>query len=148
MHWASETWPYVNGKALLMSGGNIRLMEMEASDMLDVLHFLFEEDFTAVQEDHARSRSAIRDTLYSELYGVNYSFKMKDPKGMQPRRASNEFQYPEEFEDMGEVKPFDPKKDAFSPRDNSEKKSKIKFVDADSVPLVQQSFEGLDAPLN
>lgn len=116
--------------------------------MMDCLHFLFEEDFTAVAEDHARSRSAIRDTLYSELYGVKYSFKMKDqPKN---RRASNEFQYPDdnEFESLDNVKPVDPKQDAFSPRDNSQKKSKIKFVDADSVPLVQQSFEGLDAPLN
>lgn len=115
--------------------------------MMDVLHFLFEEDFTSVSEDHARSRSAMRDTLYRELYGTSYVFKMPDPKRGKSGGAANDFQYPED--DLADVKPIDPRKqDAFSPRTDSNKKSKIKFVDADSVPLVEQSFEGLDAPLN
>lgn len=149
IHWASELWPYVNGKAL-MSG--IRLMEMEASDMLDCLHFLFEEDFTSVSEDHARSRSAIRDTLYNEMYGVSYTFRLADPKGKTGTRASNEFDY-SEYEAMSNVEPFDPKKsDAFSSRDNSQSKklgpSKAKFVDSSTIAPVEQSFEGIDGPLN
>jgi hypothetical protein len=122
---------------------------MEASDMMDVLHFLFEEDFTAVAEDHARSRSAIRDTLYSELYGVTYTFKMKDPsRGKYAPTAMQDFKYPNEFESLDDVKPFDPKQDVFSPRNDPANKKKIEFVDASSIPPAPQSFEGLDAPLN
>lgn len=116
--------------------------------MLDVLHFLFEEDFTTVSEDHARSRSAIRDSLFRDLYGVQYSFKLKDPKG----RASNTSTasgYVEDFESLGDATPVDPRRDdPFSSRNRAPVSNpKIPFVDADSVPLVEQSFEGLDAPL-
>jgi len=118
--------------------------------MMDVLHFLFEEDFTATSEDHARSRSAIRVELYTDMYGVPYNFKMKDqPRGRSG--ASNEFQYPDDpddFSSLDKVEPFSAKKnDPFSPRADKPKR-KIDFVDASSVPLVEQSFEGLDAPLN
>lgn len=123
--------------------------------MLDCLHFLFEEDFTSVSEDHARSRSAIRDTLYNEMYGVKYTFRLPDPKGKTGTRASNEFDY-SEYEAMSSVEPFDPKKstDPFSPRDNSSRgsepkgPSKAKFVDSSTIAPVEQSFEGIDGPLN
>lgn len=113
--------------------------------MMDVLHFLFEEDFTS-SEEAARSRSAIRDTIFRDLYGVSYSFKMTDPKNRAIGSASNEFDYSEYENSLENSTPVDPrKKDPFSPRNE---KSKTKFVDASSVPLVEQSFEGLDAPLN
>lgn len=112
--------------------------------MMDVLHFLFEEDFTSVSEEHARSRSAIRDTLYNEMYGVKYSFKLSDPKN-RSTSASNSFDY-SEYESMSASEPVDLRKEEpFSPRDNSKK---IKFIDSSDMPLVTQSFEGLDAPLN
>ena len=149
MAWADEVWPYINGKAL-MQGRN--LVEMEASDMMDCLHFLFEEDFTAINEDHAQSRSAIRDHLYTELYGVKYSFKMpprKDARGRSVGASgSNEFDYSEfEASLANETASFDPrKKDAFSPRDKPLETTgkKIKFVDASTVP-VNQTFDPNEA---
>ncbi len=129
-----------------MSGLKMELTEMEASDMMDVLHFLFEEDFTAVSEDHARSKSAMRDALYNDMYGVTYPFKMKPPKG-QPGRASNEFQYPDDdFSELDGVEPVNPRaKNAFE----APAKTKTKFVSAESMPiLIDTSFDGLDAPLN
>jgi hypothetical protein len=136
-----------------MSGRN--LLEMEASQMMDCLHFLFEEDFTNNSEDHARSRSAIRTHLYQELYGVEYKFKMKDRKeqtaqgGLRAGTASNSFQYPTEFEDFDSVEPFDPNKnDAFSPRTKKDNTppppTKTKFVDASTIP-VMQSFDPSEA---
>ena len=119
--------------------------------MMDCLHFLFEEDFTAVAEDHARSRSAIRDTLYNELYGVSYSFKMKDPsKGKYAPTAMQQYASNNEYDSLDGVEPFNPRKhESFSPRDPSQPgESKAKFVDASSVPATNQSFEGLDGPLN
>lgn len=119
--------------------------------MLDCLHFLFEEDFTAVSEDHAQSRSAIREHLYSNLYGVSYNFKLpkrKDPATGRSTASSNEFDYSEYEASLAQdkVEPLNPKKnEPFSPRDNNKKK--IEFVEASSVPFVETSFEGLDAPL-
>ena len=113
--------------------------------MLDVLHFLFEEDFTSPSEEHARSRSSLRDTIFNDLYGVRYSFRLSDAKNA-PRSASNEFDYSEYENSLDSVEPVNPRRDdAFTPAPG---KTKAKFVDADSVPLVPQSFEGLDAPLN
>lgn len=125
-------------------------MEMEASDMLDVLHFLFEEDFTSSSEEHARSRSAIRSTLYSDMYGVTYRFKMNEPRGHNSSGSANDFDYSEFEASLDDAEPVNPKKDdAFSSRNiRNSKKKKIDFIDASSVPLVEQSFEGLDAPLN
>ncbi len=125
-------------------------MEMEASDMMDVLHFLFEEDFTPVSEDHQQSRSAIRDHLYKELYGVGYAFKAparKDSRGRtvgaNSASGSNEFDYSEfEASLAQEQASFDARKnDPFSPRSTPAKTttSKAKFVSGDSVP-VNQTF--------
>ncbi|URP22169.1 hypothetical protein SEA_BIG4_85 [Microbacterium phage Big4] len=137
----------MNGKAL-MSG--VRLLEMEASDMMDVLHFLFEEDFTAVSEDHSHSRSALRDHLYTTLYGTKYSFKVpprKDAKGRTmggtTAGGSNEFDYSDfEAAFAAEQETFDARNsDPFSPRNPKPKPtaSKAKFVSGDSVP-VNQTF--------
>lgn len=118
--------------------------------MMDVLHFLFEEDFTATSEDHARSRSAIRVELYTDMYGVAYNFKMQETT-RKPGVVNNQFQYPDDpddFSSLDKVDSFSVKKDdPFSSRTDKPKR-KIDFVDASSVPLVEQSFEGLDAPLN
>lgn len=140
-----NVWPYVNGRAL-MSG--IQLMEMEGSDMMDVLHFIFEDDFTSASEEHARSRSAIRESLYRDLYGVSYKFKLKDSPRGQPR-AANDFDYSGYEASLASAEPVDLKaNEDISSRDNPTTKRKIKFIDASSVPLTEQSFEGLDAPLN
>lgn len=123
--------------------------------MMDVLHFLFEEDFTASSEDHAYSRSAIRDHMYTTLYGVTYSFKMparKDANGRTIKAGnasgSNEFDY-SDFEAAlaAEQETFDARKnDPFSPRKPASKPtaSKAKFVSGDSVP-VNQTFDPNEA---
>lgn len=135
-----------------MSGGTLKLTEMEASDMLDVLHFLYEEDFTATSEEHARSRSGLRDAMYRDLYGVDYPFKMKDrPKSGTAGGNVTDVQHVTDYDDLGDVKPFDPKKgsDPFnSPRDpTQQQKSKVKFIDASKVPVQEHFSSALDAPL-
>lgn len=119
--------------------------------MMDCLHFLFEEDFTNINEDHARSRSAIRTHLYTELYGVDYKFKMKEKQqqqgmgGVRAGTADNAFVYPDDpYEELDSVETFNPKKtDSLSPRTSTETppptgKSKVKFIDAESVPITQR----------
>ena len=45
------------------------LGDMEAGDMVDVIHFLFEEDSHYVSEESAKSRTGVRVSLYKDLYG-------------------------------------------------------------------------------
>lgn len=106
--------------------------------MMDVLHFLFEEDFTAVSEEHALSRSAIRDLLYSEMYGVPYNFKAKSSNSRGPQvnpAGYNDLDSDDSVEDMDAI-------ESFSPRE-----SKAKFVDSSTVSVPEQSFDMLDGPL-
>jgi len=59
-----------------MSG--IRLGNMKASDMLDVLHYLFEEDNSYSSEEQMKSKLHLRETLYENLYHRTYKYKLKN----------------------------------------------------------------------
>lgn len=52
------------------------------SDLLDVVHYLFEKDRTAMEKDHARARDNMRSSIYVNLYGQKeYKWKMDDESG-------------------------------------------------------------------
>lgn len=55
----------------------VRLPEMEATDMVDVLHYLFEQDLNNSTAEQAEARSHARTVVYESLYGVPYKYKMK-----------------------------------------------------------------------
>jgi hypothetical protein len=88
----------------------LRLSSMDASDMIDVLHYFFEEDALAVSEIHAETRSQIRKGIYGQLYGTPYAYS-SDKSKPQRQEAWGV--------DSGDAKPyippteFDP--DAFNP---------------------------------
>jgi hypothetical protein len=52
------------------------LKEMEIADMLDVVHYLFEEDSRYRSQEEAESVSAVRTQVYETLYGTTYRYKM------------------------------------------------------------------------
>lgn len=88
----------------------LRLSSMDASDMIDVLHYFFEEDALAVSEIHAETRSQIRNGIYGQLYGTPYAYSSSRS---QPSTQASW------GADSGDTKPyippteFDP--DAFNP---------------------------------
>lgn len=57
-----------------MSG--VRLMDLEASDMVDVLHFIYEEDVTPAWEQGPQVKSKVRESLYGQLYGRTYKYSV------------------------------------------------------------------------
>jgi hypothetical protein len=69
--WAIDLWPYVNGKALTLG---INLKEMEYSDMLDVIHYFFEEDSTFVSQEHLETREGVRKNIYTQMYDRPYKY--------------------------------------------------------------------------
>jgi hypothetical protein len=63
----------MNGKGL---AHGLQLSGMEASDMLDVVHYFLEEDFSASSSEQADARSRMRITLYKSLYDQEYKYAM------------------------------------------------------------------------
>ncbi len=68
--------------------------------MLDVLHYFFEEDSKYSSIEEAESVSALRTTIYGELYGTTYKYKMKSRNN--PGNSTSE------YSDPNELKPYIP----------------------------------------
>lgn len=91
-----------------------QLSGMDASDMLDILHLFFEEDYTVSSEEELVSRSNIRTSLYREFYNKQYKYKY-EPKKTSSAGPANDSYTPsatQDFDDLTEdesMKPFDPK---------------------------------------
>jgi hypothetical protein len=47
---------------------------MEASSMLDVLHYFFEEDFTYVSDENMTFNEVFRTNVYREFYKKEYQY--------------------------------------------------------------------------
>lgn len=80
-----DLWPYVNGKALTLG---LSLAEMELSDMLDVIHFFFEEDSRYSSAEEAEGVSALRTSIYRNLYGTSYRYGTQKSKNTQTSAGS------------------------------------------------------------
>jgi hypothetical protein len=79
---------------------------MEASDMLDVIHFFLEEDTHHSSKEEADVRNSTREIIYQDFYG--HSYKYSDSRSSQSASAQGGY-YIEEPEDDAVV-PFDPLK--------------------------------------
>lgn len=98
--WATDLWPYVNGKALV---NGIRLEEMNAPDMLDVIHYFFEEDSRYISAEQADAASRAREIIYSDFYNTRYPYATSG--GAQG--ATKNFDIEPEDSDV-DIIPFDP----------------------------------------
>ena len=104
---------------------------MELSDMLDVVHYFYEEDLNYASVEQAQMTDARRITLFKQLYGVEYKYASEDIKNKTAGQSSNF-----DFDDLA---PFDPT--------NAETKP---FVPATEVDEYSSTPFGdiLDAPIN
>lgn len=114
----------------------IRLGEMEASDMLDVIHYLFEEDVAFVSEEQAQVQSGTRVRLYQDMYGTPYKYAYKSKSN--GRTYIDESVIDEPFTQEDLPKPFDPRATQVKP-----------FIPATKInPDAADPFGGvLDAPI-
>jgi hypothetical protein len=55
-----------------MSG--LQLASMHASDMLDVIHYIFEEDMRFSTAEESKATDAIRVSLYRDFYETEYKY--------------------------------------------------------------------------
>jgi len=112
--WAIDLWHFINGKALV---NGINLLEMEASDMLDVVHYFFEEDMNYSTAEQAKAHEKIRISVHKNLYNETYKYASNSSRSYSSASESDEFfASPEEpLDDLGDIKPFNPRKKATKP---------------------------------
>jgi hypothetical protein len=75
--WALELWHYINGRCLL---NGLDLKELEVSDMLDVVHYLFEEDAVISSEAEFETKNNARDIIYETVYERKFAYSSKKKK--------------------------------------------------------------------
>ncbi len=138
LDWAVDLWPYVNGKSITHG---LDLRSLSAPDLLDVLHFYFEEDMhsiTTAEQGEARDKS--RTSLYSILYGKEYKYASSKSNGTTlPPDVANSIME-EDYEVPVPVDPFE----------RSGKSREVKPYIAPTSPDVSSRLPfgtGLDAPL-
>jgi hypothetical protein len=139
IEWAVDLWPYVNGKALV---SGLRLKEMEASEMVDVLHYYFEEDLSVSTAEQQQARSESRSVVYRTLYGKPYKYATPKSGGTASGGYSADGSILPDDGFYGDLTPFDPSEDVTKPVKPFVPATEM---DADS-PLPFGRV--LDAPLN
>jgi len=118
---------------------------MEAADMLDVIHYFFEDDLAVSTAEQQQARSDTRSSVYRTLYGTNYKYAIKSSSGS----GSNSFTADgnliptDGFFGDEDITPFDP-------TSNNEPKPVKPFVPATEMDVDSPLPFGkvLDAPLN
>lgn len=113
--WAIDLWPYVNGKALY---NGIKLTELDASDMVDVLHFFLEEDMSYASGEQAEAQSKMRSNIYSTMYGTRYKYGYESPESKNKRIFEEALAEPDIVEDLKPFDPIKPPTKAFMPASN------------------------------
>jgi hypothetical protein len=89
-----------------MSG--LQLSSMEASDMLDVIHVIIEDDLTSSQTgENSEVKSKMRTIFYREFYDKVYKFSTANP--------DFNLEEPLDMNVDDEIKPFDPKQQPTKP---------------------------------
>jgi len=86
----------------------LRLASMPASDMLDVLHYFFEDDLATSSSEQTEARSKVREAVYRDLYDVKYKYGINNGSSYDAEGHQN-YNIEEESSDT-EVVPFDPLK--------------------------------------
>ena len=83
----------------------IQLASMEASDMLDVIHYIFEDDIRFSTAEESDAVTQVREVIYGQWYGYPYIFA-----GTRSSNNSNNGKYNNAsgFSDDFDLKPYDP----------------------------------------
>jgi hypothetical protein len=98
-----------------MSG--VQLASLDADDMVDVLHYMFEEDMHVATVEEVQSISKAREIIYRDLYDRDYKYSITVNSSSSSNNsngymtASGEDYYPEDgLQGEDPIVPFDPDK--------------------------------------
>jgi hypothetical protein len=83
---------------------------MEASDMLDVLHFFIEEDMNYTSAEQVDGRSRSREIIYQDFYGYSYAYASERNSGNLSAQGGMSKNFDDPIDEEESVVPFDPLK--------------------------------------
>jgi hypothetical protein len=117
------------------------LKEMSASDMLDVLHYFFEDDMNYASAEQADAKDRTREIIYQDFYGHKYAYSNTQARSGNSYSAAGQG-IMKDFDAEEEEKPIE----AFDPM----KKPPKPFVPATDVNAASPKPFGsaLDEPLS
>ena len=115
----------------------LRLNQMEMSEMLDVIHYIFEEDMTFSTGEQADAQTDIRKSLYKELYHKDYKYNRSSGK---KNTASGFDDIDGLMEENEPIVPVDPVKEsqkvkAYTPPTNLNSDSPLPFGNVLDAPI-------------
>ena len=137
LEWAVDLWPYVNGKGIV---NGLQLASMRPNDMLDVLHYFFEDDLDYSTAEQAKVRGNVRTHIYEGMYESKYKYLPDDESS---QTASGDYSATQDFDSEEED-------DLIDPFASSKEKKVVKpFMKATTMgPDEDNPFDNiLDAPL-
>lgn len=118
-----DHWPYIHGRSIV---DGLSLRDLDIPDMLNVMHYYFEDDHNMANSEEAEAKSSIRTSIYRMLYNTEYKYKYKSKHSTSGYNYSTETangepvldgfvgQDVEDKPDKGPTKPFVPTTD-FNP---------------------------------
>ena len=83
--------------------------------MLDVLHYYFEEDYMSVSLEESQRTSAVRETVYQNMYGREYPYALGNGEA---KTSQYDFGDPEDEDyedDLADIDPFKPAAKPYTP---------------------------------
>lgn len=89
----------------------VKLSSMEMSDMLDVIHYIFEEDLYMSTAEEVDVKSKVRAHIYKSFY--NKSYKYTSNSSSSTNKFANGDSYMDD--DLSGLQPFDPSRQATKP---------------------------------
>ncbi len=93
----------------------LQLASMEASDMLDVIHYFLEEDFRYSSEYEPIYKDTFRKNLYESMYNKSYKYTSSEEPDSQSDDISA-LDGPEDFSEPEEIiEPFNPRQESVKP---------------------------------
>lgn len=95
---------------------NVRLAELDSRDLVDVLHYMFEDDTAYASAEQAEARSTIRELLYRDLYNKTYKYAFNKSSGSANTGSQRlaDFDIPDTVQDDIKQRPT-PQKQATKP---------------------------------
>lgn len=121
------------------------LADMEVSDMLDVLHYMFEEDNSFADEQSFLAKSKLRSMIFRDMYNIKYKYEYEPPKKSAPAQPSYGTDLEDEYEwgTMEEDEALQP----FNPRDQSMERKPPAQAPTEFDIDAENPFPGLEAPM-
>lgn len=115
----------------------IRLGDLDVSDMVDIIHYFYEEDINYYTVEQGQMAEARRITIYRQFYDKEYGYASSSAAASGSNTASGPSQY--DF-DGNDLAPFDPT--------NAPVKPYVPPTEMDAGSYSTPFGDVLDAPVN